>query len=163
VLDEALEGGVNASLNLDSHAKSSSYLLLGLEVEIDDAAKADSRSSSRSLFVAEVLSGRRRTFSVVRLVVIRTWKNSNTQKIYRGAPVGGFRSLDQELARRRLRTLEAAVSLDGLGKLKSVGLHKLKGDRKGRWAMSVNGRWRVCFTFHDGDAYDVELVDYHRG
>jgi toxin HigB-1 len=47
--------------------------------------------------------------------------------------------------------------------LKSVGLHKLKGDRKNQWAMTVNARWRICFEFGRGDAYDIEIVDYHRG
>jgi len=45
--------------------------------------------------------------------------------------------------------------------LKSVGLHKLTGDRRGQWAMTVNGPWRICFRFEDGDAFDVEIVDYH--
>jgi proteic killer suppression protein len=44
-----------------------------------------------------------------------------------------------------------------------VGLHKLKGDREGQWAMTVNGPWRICFEFRRGDAYSVELVDYHKG
>ena len=44
----------------------------------------------------------------------------------------------------------------------SVGLHKLKGARRRLWAMTVNGPWRICFEFRDGDAYDVEIVDYHR-
>ncbi|RJF88486.1 hypothetical protein D3874_16945 [Oleomonas cavernae] len=43
----------------------------------------------------------------------------------------------------------------------SVGLHKLAGNRKGQWAMTVNGPWRLCFRFEDGDAWDVEIVDYH--
>jgi proteic killer suppression protein len=47
--------------------------------------------------------------------------------------------------------------------LKSVGLHKLKGDRKGQWAMTVNERWHICFEFQKGDAFEVEIVDYHRG
>ena len=50
-----------------------------------------------------------------------------------------------------------------LSPLRSVGLHKLKGDRKGQWAMTVNARWRICFVFRKGDAYDVEIVDYHKG
>ena len=40
-------------------------------------------------------------------------------------------------------------------------LHPLKGDRKGQHAISVNGPWRLCFRFKDGDVYDVELVQYH--
>jgi proteic killer suppression protein len=47
--------------------------------------------------------------------------------------------------------------------LKSVGMHKLKGDRKGQWAMTVNARWRICFVFKKGDAHNVEIVDYHKG
>ncbi|MCK5784798.1 MAG: type II toxin-antitoxin system RelE/ParE family toxin [Desulfobacterales bacterium] len=40
-------------------------------------------------------------------------------------------------------------------------LHGLKGDRKGRYSISINDQWRICFKFIDGDAYDVEIVDYH--
>ena len=47
--------------------------------------------------------------------------------------------------------------------LNRVGLHKLKGVRHRQWAMTVNDRWRICFEFRDGDAYQVEIVDYHRG
>jgi proteic killer suppression protein len=50
-----------------------------------------------------------------------------------------------------------------LGILKSVGLHKLRGDRAGQWAMTVNDRWRICFRFEAGDAHGVEIVDYHKG
>jgi proteic killer suppression protein len=49
------------------------------------------------------------------------------------------------------------------GRHQSVGLYKLKGDRKGQWEMIVNERWRTCFAFRSGDAYDVEMVDYHTG
>jgi toxin HigB-1 len=62
-----------------------------------------------------------------------------------------------------LLALNVAKSLNDLSALRSVGLHKLKGDRKGQWAMTVNDRWRICFVFRDGDAYQVEIVDYHKG
>jgi proteic killer suppression protein len=52
-------------------------------------------------------------------------------------------------------------SLDDISPLRSIGLHKLTGDRKGQWAMTINGPWRLCFRFENGDAYDVEIVDYH--
>lgn len=71
--------------------------------------------------------------------------------------------MDAEAAEELLAVLDAAVSLQDLSPLKSVGLHKLKGDRKGQWAMTVNGPWRICFRFKDGDAYDVAIVDYHKG
>jgi toxin HigB-1 len=72
-----------------------------------------------------------------------------------------FRGLDLGLARQRLAELEAAPSLNALSPLRSVGLHKLKGDRAGYWAIKVNGPWRIVFRFSEGNAYDVEIVDYH--
>lgn len=74
-----------------------------------------------------------------------------------------FRGLDVEAAQDLLAALDAATSLKDLSPLQSVGLHKLKGDRKGQWAMTVNGPWRICFRFRQGDAHDVEIVDYHKG
>jgi proteic killer suppression protein len=62
-----------------------------------------------------------------------------------------------------LLALNVAKSLNDLSPLKSVGLHKLKGDRRRQWAMTVNERWRICFEFRKDDAYEVEIVDYHRG
>ena len=55
-----------------------------------------------------------------------------------------------------LSALNVASTLQDLSPLKSVRLHKLKGDRKGQWAMTVNARWRICFVFRKGDAHDVE-------
>lgn len=72
-----------------------------------------------------------------------------------------FRGLDEALARQRLAELNAAPSLKALSPLRSVGLHKLTGDRKGFWAIRVNGPWRIVFRFEDGNAYEVEIVDYH--
>jgi proteic killer suppression protein len=62
-----------------------------------------------------------------------------------------------------LLALNVASALSDISPLRSVGLHKLKGDRRGQWAMTVNDRWRICFEFRSGDAYEVEIVDYHRG
>ena len=71
------------------------------------------------------------------------------------------RGLDTEVAKERLQALHAARSLEGLGRLRSLGLHKLSGNRAGAWAMTINGPWRLVFRFKDGDAHDVEIVDYH--
>ncbi len=57
--------------------------------------------------------------------------------------------------------LDAAPSLQAISPLRSVGLHKLKGNRGGQWAITVNGPWRICFRFRDANVYDVEIVDYH--
>ena len=64
--------------------------------------------------------------------------------------------MDVELA-----AIEAATLLADLTPLKAIGLHKLAGSRKDQWAVAINGPWRVCFRFKDGDAWDVEIVDYH--
>ncbi|MFZ0609705.1 MAG: type II toxin-antitoxin system RelE/ParE family toxin [Xanthobacteraceae bacterium] len=66
-------------------------------------------------------------------------------------------------SRRSALALNVAKALNDLSPLKSVGLHKLKGERRDQWAMSVNARWRICFEFRRGDAYEVEIVDYHKG
>ena len=76
---------------------------------------------------------------------------------------GSISGLDFAWALDLLSALNVAGTLQDLSPLKSVGLHKLKGNRKGQWAMTVNARWRICFVFSKGDAFDVEIVDYHKG
>jgi proteic killer suppression protein len=92
--------------------------------------------------------------------VIRSWANRAAEKFALGASVK-YAGLDVEAARDLLAALDAATSLRDLSPLKSVGLHILKGGRKEQWAMTVNGPWRLCFRFEDGDAWNVEIVDYH--
>lgn len=92
--------------------------------------------------------------------MIKSWANSATRRFVESGK-GKFAGLDEEAALDLLAALDAATALSDLSPLKSVGLHKLKGDRKGHWAMTVNGPWRICFRFKDGDAWDVEIVDYH--
>ncbi len=72
-------------------------------------------------------------------------------------------ALDPALAVKRLDMLNAAGSLAEISPLKSVNLHPLKGDRRGYWAISINGRWRLVFRFENDGAYDVEITDYHEG
>ncbi len=95
--------------------------------------------------------------------MIRSWRNSGSRKVWDSERPNQFRGLDFEAAIDLLLALNVAKSLNDLSPLQSVGLHKLKGDRKGQWAMTVNERWRICFVFKKGDAFDVEIVDYHRG
>jgi toxin HigB-1 len=72
-----------------------------------------------------------------------------------------FSGMDVTKAMARLKLLHAAKSLEDIPPLRSVGLHALSGDRQGQWAMTINGPWRLVFRFADGDARDVEIVDYH--
>lgn len=95
--------------------------------------------------------------------MIRSWRDAATRKVWNGERPNRFRGLDSEAAIDLLLALNVAKTLQDLNPLKSVGLHKLKGDRRGQWAMTVNGPWRICFEFREGDAFAVEIVDYHRG
>jgi proteic killer suppression protein len=92
--------------------------------------------------------------------VIKSWGDSATRRFYETSK-SKFSGLDVAAAEDLLAALDEAISLAELSPLKSVGLHKLKGDRKGMWAMTINGPWRLCFRFQDGDAYDVTIIDYH--
>jgi proteic killer suppression protein len=92
--------------------------------------------------------------------MIRSWANSATRR-FAETGKSKFSGIDVEAAEELLAALEAATALSDLSPLKSVGLHKLAGARRDQWAMAVNGPWRICFRFEDGDAWDVEIVDYH--
>jgi proteic killer suppression protein len=95
--------------------------------------------------------------------MIRSWRNVASRKVWEGERPNQFRGMDFEIATDLLLALSAAKSLGQLSPLKSIGLHKLKGDRKKQWAMTVNARWRICFEYRDGHAHEVEIVDYHKG
>ena len=92
--------------------------------------------------------------------MIVSFRNRDT-RLFAETGRSKFRGLDESKARARLSALQAATSLASLSPLASVGLHKLTGNRRGYWAMTINGPWRLVFKFEDGHAQDVEIVDYH--
>ena len=92
--------------------------------------------------------------------MIKSWANSATRRFAEDGK-SKFSGMDEEAAIDLLAALDAATSLNDLSPLKSVGLHKLSVSRRGQWAMTINGPWRICFRFEAGDAHDVEIVDYH--
>ena len=95
--------------------------------------------------------------------MLKSWANSASRRFFEQGKSSKFRGMDAEVAQELLAALDAATFLKDLSPLKSLGLHKLSGDRKGQWAMTVNGPSRICFRFKEGDAYDVDIVDYHKG
>ncbi|HEX5079089.1 MAG TPA: type II toxin-antitoxin system RelE/ParE family toxin [Geminicoccaceae bacterium] len=95
--------------------------------------------------------------------MIRSWRNAASRKVWEGDRPNQFHGLDFDAAIDLLLALNAAKALSDLSPLRSVGLHKLKGERRTQRAMTVNARWRICFEFRRGEAFDVEIVDYHRG
>lgn len=94
-------------------------------------------------------------------VVIKTFADRETRSLY---VTGASRRLPPEVVRRALRRLEyvdLATCLDDLRVPPGNRLHRLEGDREGQHSISVNDQWRICFRFLDGDAYDVQITDYH--
>jgi proteic killer suppression protein len=93
--------------------------------------------------------------------MIKTFADKHTQEIY---VKGKSKRIVPDIIKRAIRRLEyidLATCLDDLKVPPSNRLHVLKGDRKGQHSISINNQWRICFKFVDGDAYDVEIADYH--
>ena len=93
--------------------------------------------------------------------MIKTFADRHTQELYE---TGKSKRFPPDIWRRALRKLEyidLATGMDDLRIPPSNRLHGLDRDRKGQLSISVNDQWRICFSFIDGDAYDVELSDYH--
>ncbi len=93
--------------------------------------------------------------------MITSIADERTQALYVD---GVAKRFPPELAARAVRKLEyvaLATSVDDLRVPPGNRLHALKGDRKGQHAIAVHDQWRICFRFVDGDAYDVEICDYH--
>ncbi|MDO8132023.1 MAG: type II toxin-antitoxin system RelE/ParE family toxin [Candidatus Brocadiales bacterium] len=67
----------------------------------------------------------------------------------------------QEVALRKLRMINNAKNLNDLRIPPANRLEKLKGNREGQQSIRINDQWRICFTWQKGDAYDVEITDYH--
>ena len=93
--------------------------------------------------------------------MIRTFRHKETERLFRREPVKEFPPPVQRVALRRLLLLDAAESLDDLRVPPGNRLEKLRGDRKGQYSIRINDQWRVCFRWEDGDAYEVEITDYH--
>ena len=93
--------------------------------------------------------------------MIKDFRDRETGKVWSGE---GSRRLPrdiQQVARRKLRMLNNAKSLNDLRIPPANRLEALKGDRKGQHSIRINDQWRICFHWKDGDAFDVEIVDYH--
>ena len=92
--------------------------------------------------------------------MIRSFADRDTRALYEGRRVRRFEGFRAQ-AERRLQILRRARSLDDLRGLPSNHLEALSGDREGQFSIRINRQWRVCFRWHEGDAYDVEIADYH--
>ncbi len=93
--------------------------------------------------------------------MIRSFKNKDTGAVFAGRFVKGLNGEIQQRAREKLKYLDSAADLRDLMIPPSNQLEALGGDRKGQYSIRINKQWRVCFRWSDGDAFDVEIVDYH--
>ncbi len=93
--------------------------------------------------------------------MIRAFADKEAEKIWQGTPSRKLPTDIQRIARRKLRMLNNAAALDDLRALPANRLEALKGDRKGQHSIRINNQWRICFQWKEGDALDVEIVDYH--
>ena len=93
--------------------------------------------------------------------MIKTFADKRTKELYESGQSKRFPFGIWERAVRKLEYLDLATSVTDLKVPPSNRLHKLERDWAGQYSISVNDQWRVCFRFEDGDAYDVEMTDYH--
>lgn len=93
--------------------------------------------------------------------MIQTFANPETERFF---ATGKARRLPPDILKRaamRLMQLDGVTRIEDLRLPPSNRLEPLVGDRAGQWSIRINDQWRVCFRFDNGDAYDVEIVDYH--
>jgi toxin HigB-1 len=92
--------------------------------------------------------------------MIRSFRCRETAALHGGFGSLRFRGIEEQ-ARKRLRWLDAATSLMDLRAIRGNRIEALKGDRAGQYSIRISDRWRICFSWHDGNAHDVEIMDCH--
>jgi proteic killer suppression protein len=92
--------------------------------------------------------------------VIQSFRCADTERLFHRESVRRFKAIERQ-ALRKLDMLDATPDLRTLSTLPGSRLEHLKGDRKGQYSIRTNDQWRICFEWRDGNAYEVEIVDYH--
>ena len=93
--------------------------------------------------------------------MIKTFEDDETKKIYQRQRSRKLPADIQQVALRKLRMINNAISINDLRVPPANRLEKLSGNRAGQWSIRINDQWRVCFRWEGSDAYDVEITDYH--
>jgi toxin HigB-1 len=101
------------------------------------------------------------TRSVIIVIMIRSFRDEDSQSLFMRESTRRWSLPVQRAGLRKLLILDAATSLNDLRLPPGNRLEKLSGERSGQYSIRVNDRWRVCFRWIQGDAIDVEIVDYH--
>ncbi|MEK6726854.1 MAG: type II toxin-antitoxin system RelE/ParE family toxin [Deltaproteobacteria bacterium] len=92
--------------------------------------------------------------------MVKTFKNKDTEVLFHDKVVLRFKAIERQ-ARRKLMYLHRARNLNDLKVPPGNMLERLKGYRSGQYTIRINDQWRICFGWEGGDAYNVEIVDYH--
>jgi len=93
--------------------------------------------------------------------VIKSFKDSETEKVYRRERSRKLPGDIQQIALRKLRMINNAQNINDLRIPPANRLEKLSGNRAGQYSIRINDQWRICFIWKGGDAYNVEITDYH--
>ena len=92
--------------------------------------------------------------------MIRSFADEDTKQVFDRLHSRRFATFER-VALRKLRQIHSVSRVEELDQPPGNRLEKLKGDRDGLWSLRVNDQWRICFEWRDGDAYEVQIVDYH--
>ena len=93
--------------------------------------------------------------------MIKSFSGKRAEKVFARERVRGLPSRVQRLSYRKLLVLDAAERIGDLRVPPGNRLEKLSGDRKDQYSIRINDQWRICFKWHGGDAFEVEITDYH--
>jgi proteic killer suppression protein len=94
-------------------------------------------------------------------LMIRSFADKQSAAIFEGHRIRPFPLHVQDVARRKLKAIDAAKAINDLRVPPGNRLERLSGARKGQWSIRINDQWRACFHWENGDAHDVQITDYH--
>jgi toxin HigB-1 len=93
--------------------------------------------------------------------MVRRFRHKGLERFYREGDARGINAKHVARLRILLTALATATRPEQMGQLPGARCHPLKGERKGQWAVSISGNWRLVFEFEGEDATNIDLVDYH--
>lgn len=92
--------------------------------------------------------------------MIRTFADAETEQVFQHRHSRRYAAIER-VALRKLRQIHRVLRVEDLYQPPGSRLERLKGNREGQWSLRINDQFRICFRWRDGDAYQVEIVDYH--